>query len=487
MQFSVRDGDRLDEDVRPVARPDRNLDLGALAPDPDDLRPLVNPTLGSYEQQHGAATAIGVEHQASHLTRLVLASVGGQFQVIEAEVIAIEFRTTDHEHLGALDEVIVIVLDFARDAVLSGIGSLEHQRGATLVVGGGIPSPHPLLLGTPLLVVADPVKREAALPGNRAAVQRAGLDTGPDRLPGSVETPVDPGHHAKRLTGNHHRTGADNRPPRTVDHLGSDPVSVIEIGVEPLGHRCVDLQLHRPVLADLGLVLHDQFGRMVRPAEPRWHRARTPPRSPTWIPPVGIGEPPVARPVEPVPAADGEPMVTVSLALDAVLHLRPADRAAEVVLGHDLRLDLLAQRHRSLGCLDGHLVLRFLVFLDPERPAAANRTPVLPDNQQVGLLGNDADVVVAQVGVIGQIQFTVEPAPGVGGELAFQQFLVAGIGDTNRHLPSGIHALLVLVVTRLTNPELEPHGLTGPVDRPIGDHEDTGVVKDPGHAATEPG
>ena len=486
VDFPTRDRDRLDKNVRPVPGPDRDLDLGTLPLHPHNPRPRVDTPLGPHEQQHGAATPVGVEHQRGDLARLVLTAIGNQFQVIETKVLAVELGTADQKHLGPFDPVLVVIFDLAGDPVLSRIGRQHLHQGAALLVGSGVPTADLLFFRVPLLVVGDPVQHEAGLSRNRASIERAGPRGCANRLPGAVEAPVNPGPHAKRLPSSHHRTRADNRPTRRIDDLGGDPVPVIGVGMEPPGNRRIDFQLHRPVLTNLHLVLHHEFRRLIRSAKPCRQRADAAPHPPARIPLVLRCKPPVAGSIQPVPATDREPVVLVRLALDSVLDRRLTDGSAEVVLGPDLRRDRLAQRHRSTGRFDRHLVLGLLVLLDPKRPATSSNPLVDPEGQ-FRLLGHNPDAVVAQVGIVGQGQLAIEASIRIGGELSLEQFLIPRIGDADRDLASGEYAAVLLVIAGLADPELELHRLAGPIDRPVSDHVDTGAVEDPGRAASGPG
>ncbi len=485
MQLSTRYGDGFDKNIRPVARPDRDPDLGTLSLHLHEPRTWIHTPLGSHEQQHGAAAAVGVEHQPGHLPGLVLAAIGGQFQVVETKVLAVELGTTHHEQVGSFDPTTVGIFDLAGNPVLPRIGGQQLDRSTALGVGPLVPAANRLFFRLALLVIADPIKHKASLARHRATVERAGLGTAANRLASPIEAAIHPGRHSKRLPSSHHRTGADNRPPRSIHHLGRDPVSMIGVGMESLGQRRVDLQLDRPVLAKLHLVLHHQLRWLMRPAEPHRHRASTAPHPPARIPVVLGRKPPVTRSVQPVPPPRGVPVVRMRLAQHTHADLRPDNRSAEIVLGPNRGCDCFAQRHRPIRSLDRHLVLRLLVLLDPKRPATTGH-PLVDPKRQLGLVTNNLDTVIAQVGVAGQLHFAIETTKVVGGELADGHFLVPWVGDSDRHLSPGKYADVVLVVTSLPDPELELHTLARPVDRPVGDRIHASPLEDSRHVSTGP-
>ena len=209
------------------------------------------------------------------------------------------------------------------------------------------------------------------MPCDRLAVERPGGEVGLDRVADAVVAAIDPGVDLERLAGDQHVARADDRAPRLVDHFGGDRVAVVLVGMDRLGHGRVDLDLHRAVGADLDFAAR----RPVRAAAGRCGHQngigrRQPQLPPAGIPVVVVGEPPVARPVEPVPRPDGIPALVVAGAHDLVLHLGLGDRRAEVVLRLDRGRDLLAEHDRLGRGVDRHLELGLLVLLDAEAAAA---------------------------------------------------------------------------------------------------------------------
>ena len=91
------------------------------------------------------------------------------------------------------------------------------------------------------------------------AVQAPGGEVGGDRVAHAVVATVDPGKYLERLAGNEHLAAADDRAPRLVDDFGLNLVALILVGVQFLGDRRIDLDLHGAIRADRHFALGDDF------------------------------------------------------------------------------------------------------------------------------------------------------------------------------------------------------------------------------------
>ena len=78
---------------------------GALAVEPDDLRRKIDAVGRPQEQQHRAAGAVGVDLKLHRVAGGVFPFVGHQFEVVEAELRAVETLADDREDVAAFDGV----------------------------------------------------------------------------------------------------------------------------------------------------------------------------------------------------------------------------------------------------------------------------------------------------------------------------------------------------------------------------------------------
>ena len=68
------------------------------------------------------------------------------------------------------------------------------------------------------LVVRDAIQNQMPAAGDRLAVERAGREAGFGLIAGAVISSIDPSSHLKRLAGDEHVAGADDRA-RAKDRL----------------------------------------------------------------------------------------------------------------------------------------------------------------------------------------------------------------------------------------------------------------------------
>ncbi len=142
VHLAAGDRHRLDEEVRHVLLHDGDLLDGALALQPHHLRRQIDAVGRPHEQQHRAVAAIGVDQQLDLLARRVLALVGDQLDVVEAEVAAVEALAADREDVAAFDRVLLLVGQLVRQAILPGFAGADLLPGLALVVGVHVPLPH---------------------------------------------------------------------------------------------------------------------------------------------------------------------------------------------------------------------------------------------------------------------------------------------------------------------------------------------------------
>ena len=104
------------------------------------LRRQVDAVDGPHEQQHRRADAVGVDLQLDLVARRVLALVGHDLQIVEAEVAAVEAFADDREDVAAFDRVAGRVGHFVGQPVLALLRGLDLQLGAALGVGVELPA-----------------------------------------------------------------------------------------------------------------------------------------------------------------------------------------------------------------------------------------------------------------------------------------------------------------------------------------------------------
>ena len=96
-------------------------------------------------------------------------------------------------------------------------------------------------------------------------------------------------------------------------------------------------------------------------------------------------------------------------------------------------------------------------------------------NEPPPWLGHE-DLVDSQGRVRGQLERAIEAAEGVGREVPGEDLVALGILDLDREGLAGELRGVRLIVAGMRDPELEPHRLTGTIDRPVGDRVDLHLV-----------
>ena len=235
--------DRFDEEVRHVFLRDAEFDDGALAGEREQLRRQVDAVRRPQEQQHGGADAVGVELQRDFFVGRVVALVGHDFEVVEAEFAAVEAFADDREEVAAFDFVAGFVGHVVGQAVLAFFGGLQLNVGEAFGVRGEAPvfdfGFDRLALGR--WAVGDFQQPQFAGAFDGFAVEAAGGEVGFDRVADAVVAAIDPGVHLERLAGDEHIAGADDCAPRLVDDFGFDRVAVVLVGMKVFGDRGIDL------------------------------------------------------------------------------------------------------------------------------------------------------------------------------------------------------------------------------------------------------
>ena len=263
----VGDGERFDEEVRHVLLDDLDHFLRALAFGVNDLRHLVTAVGRAQEEDDPGIGPRGVDEQVDLVAGRVLAPVGHQFDVVEAEVTGRTAFADDAENVAALDGVLLRVGHLVAEAILSALLGLDLHLGDALCVGREIPPSLDFGLDRlGVLVVGDLEKAQFAGAGDGLVVERLSPEAGVDDVADAVMAAVHPRVNLERLPRNEHAARADDRPPRLVGHFGGDLVLVVRVYVDFPGEGGVNLDLHDAVLADSRLDLGDQF-RPLRAAE----------------------------------------------------------------------------------------------------------------------------------------------------------------------------------------------------------------------------
>ena len=145
---------------------------------------------------------------------------------------------------------------------------------------------------------------------------------------------------------------------------------MVDVAVHRLGKCRVDLDLGSAVFTDLNFVLKHHLRRHVAARPPPVDRCPATPLAPAGIPVVVVAEPPVSGAVEPVPWHWRKPPAVVLAAQYLVFNRGILHRGTKQVVGLDLGLDFFPEHHGFSRCINCHLKLRLLVFLNAEGVAA---------------------------------------------------------------------------------------------------------------------
>ena len=344
----------------------------------------------------------------------------------------------------------------------AGQSILPRRAGGELVgdltrfIGVQRPLLHRGFLGLAKGIVGDFEQPHPALASHALAIQGARGEGGLGHVAHGVIAAMGPGVHLERLPRHQDLAAAGDGAARAVGDFHADGVFVVLIPVGDLGEGGIDHHLEFPIRPDLRLGVGHQFRRLRGRRPPPGQRAQAAPVAPAGVPGVVVGEPPVTRPVEPVPGHRGKPAGVVRGAVDLDLDATLFDRPAKVILGLDRGGDGLAQHDRFGRGVHLHLKFRLLVLLHPEILPGA-----IIDQQRVGAQGSAG----------GQGQGTGDPAKAVGHQGFLVHILALGVDDANRQAGAREGGLVLLVKLARAAPDLELHALSGAIDRAVGDDE----------------
>ncbi len=464
VEFSVVDGQRLDEEVRHVLGRDRDLLDRALALGPEEPRRQRHPAHRPDEKEHRRPLAVGVHHEAHRLAREVFGLVRNQLELGEAEAFGLLAGPAHGEDVAPLDRLALGIGQGVGEPVLSGPAGLDLDAGLAGRVGVEVPA---FDLGLDRLAGArlEPQEFERPTALHGLLIQALGLEPGGDGVARAVMAAVDPGIDLERLAADEGIAPAHDRAAREVAHLGLDRIAVVAVAVKVAGEPGVDRHLEAAVLADRRLAFGHDLRPGLRPLRPPAEkRPPAAPALPARKPVVIVGEPPIAPSVKPVPAEGGVPAGIVIVAQDFILDRGLGDRCAEIVARLDHGLDLLAEAHRLGGRLDQDLEFGLLVLLHPERLSAHGAAQAVDD------------AVDPERGVRRQLEFGRDPAEFVRREALRKHLLVAGALDGHAEAFPGKRRFLVAVVLGLAGPQLEVDRVLRPVNRPVGHDEGLDLV-----------
>ena len=91
---------------------------------PHHLRRQIDAVRGRTNSSTVPSGAVGVDMQLDLLARRVFSLVGNQFQVVEAEVRAVEPFADDGEDVAPFDRVLLVVGQLVRQPILPGFARL---------------------------------------------------------------------------------------------------------------------------------------------------------------------------------------------------------------------------------------------------------------------------------------------------------------------------------------------------------------------------
>ena len=194
--------------------------------------------------------------------------------------------------------------------------------------------------------------------------QRGGGNRRLDLLARAAVAAVGPDDDFEGLARSDDRSGPALLAARGIHDAGLDGISRIQIAMDFLGGRGVDLDQRGAVRADRHAALQDQLVRREAVAlPPRRMRRHAAPILPAGVPARVAAAPPRARAIEPVPAPGREPALTDRAALDDDLDGGIPDRRTVEVSRLHRGGEFPAKLHRHAGGLDFHLKFRLAVFL----------------------------------------------------------------------------------------------------------------------------
>ena len=104
-------------------------DERALAGEVEDLRREVDAVRGTQEEEDRRADAVGVDLQLDFVVGGVVALVGDDFEIVEAEVAAVEAFADDREEVAAFDGVAGCVGHGVGEAILAFFGGFHLELG----------------------------------------------------------------------------------------------------------------------------------------------------------------------------------------------------------------------------------------------------------------------------------------------------------------------------------------------------------------------
>ena len=177
-------------------------------------------------------------------------------------------------------------------------------------------------------------------------------------------TPIRPRINFERLPRDEHLAAAHDGAAAFVRDFHRDVILVVLIGMQFLRESRIQVYLQQAIRADHALLLQHQFRGIRRPRHPPPARRLAAPFIPTRQPVGIITEPPIPRPIIPIPRPHRIPLRGIAAAAHRRLHFRVLHGCPEIIFRRNLRREFLPQRHRILRSIDDDLKLRFLVFLD---------------------------------------------------------------------------------------------------------------------------
>ena len=172
----VGDGQGFDEEIGHVFFADVDFLDGGFAFEAEESGGEVDAVGRTDKKQDGGVVSVGVDHQLDLIAGGVFFFVGGDFDVVEAEIFTIEAVATNDEDVAAFDLVVLGVAEGIGEAILAGLGGFDRLRSRALVVGVEVPFLDLGFDGLGLVVVFDFVKHERSGAVDAFAIQGLGLE-----------------------------------------------------------------------------------------------------------------------------------------------------------------------------------------------------------------------------------------------------------------------------------------------------------------------
>ena len=170
MNFSVCNGQCLDEDIRLIIGSDGKFIKSTLSLQSQDLRLRTESIHRADKQQDSTVDVIRVDLDSGCLTGGVFPLIGNQFQVIKAIVRATIVGATHEQHRSAFLLMSFGVRKSHAETELAGLWNSKFQTSGSCCIGRGIPRLHFLFNRFVAAIVVNGEQANLTLADDRFAI-----------------------------------------------------------------------------------------------------------------------------------------------------------------------------------------------------------------------------------------------------------------------------------------------------------------------------